>query len=217
MSDPLSMSPFSEVSCHTCFAYSAKDDSLIAQHSRQLCYALKGGKDRAIEWITERVQTASDNGEFTDIFGPEVTLVPVPGYAPWMGKNALWVGLSLALAMHRQGLGRDVATLVSRSFKVRKSATSPRDQRPTHRDHYDSLSVRPISNTTPSRITVVDDVLGRGATIMGTVGRLRECFPTVEIAGFAAIRVKSDLQDGRIFDPCRHRIFIGPNGVRRDP
>ena len=211
------MNPFSDVACGSCFAYSAKESGQLAEQSRRLCYALKNVREGIIEAVADRIRLLVDSDGVKGFLGESVTLVPVPGYAPWRGEKHKWVGLLLARALQERGLGRDVATLVSRTYAVRRSAGSRRSDRPTHRTHYESFTVRALTETVPSKITVVDDVLGRGATIMGAVARIRERFPDADIRGFAAIRVKSDFGDGPIVASCRHRILIGANGVRREP
>lgn len=211
------MSLFSEVVCGTALAYSSKETSEIARKSRQIRSAVKNGHDWAIDRVAARVATFTQHEALRDLFGAKTTLVPVPGSVPWRGEQQKWVGLLLAEALKNHGLGTSVSLLVRRTYTMRKSAFSAPGERPTHREHYDSLEIRGISDTVPERITVVDDVLGRGATIMGTVARLREQFPTTVIRSFAALRIKSRFGDGPIVDPCRHRIWIGPNGVRRKP
>lgn len=209
------MSPFSKVDCFTVFAYST-ENSDIALESNRFCRAIKGGQDRAIDYVSMRVAALAKHDHVRRFFDDKTALVPVPGSAPWRGEQQKWVGLLLAEALKSRGL-TSVSLLVRRTYRMRKSAFSAPGERPTHREHYDSLAIKGISDTAPERITVVDDVLGRGATIMGTVARLREQFPTTVIRSFAALRIKSNFGDGPIVDPCRHRISIGPNGVRRKP
>lgn len=211
------MNPFSEVACGSCFAYSARESSEVAQKSRRLRNALKDGQERAIEWVAERAAHYAESDGVKDFLGEEITLVPVPGHAPWRGEQHKWIGLLLTRALYRIGLAHSVSLLVSRTHRIRRSATSGPGERPTHRDHYESFAVPTMVDPVPTRITVVDDVFGRGATIMGAVARLRERFPRADIRGFAALRVKSDFGNGPIIDPCRHRIWVGPNGVRRSP
>lgn len=211
------MSLFSDVPCGSCCAYSAKEAGELAQKSRRLRNALKDGQDRAIEWVAQQVRRLEDADGIRGFLDDEVTLVPVPGHVPWRGEEQRWVSLLLARALLREGLGRSVSILISRTYAVRRSATSRRSDRPTHRTHYDSLAVGGLTGTVPAKITVVDDFLGRGATIMGSVARLRERYPSADIRGFAAVRIKSDFGRGPIIDPCRHRILIGQNGVRREP
>lgn len=211
------MNPFSEVACGSCFAYSARESSEIARRSRQLRNALKDGQERAVEWVAERAAYHAESDGVKNFLGNEITLVPVPGLAPWRGEQHRWIGLLLARALHRIGLAHRVALLVSRTQGIRRSKISGPGDRPTHRDHYESFAVSTMVDTVSTRITVVDDSFGRGSTIMGAVARLRERFPTADIRGFAALRVKSDFGNGPIIAPCRHRIWVGPNGVRRSP
>ena len=211
------MSLFSEVDCGTALAYSSKEISATAQKSRRIRSAVKSGHDWAIDRVAEKVAELIQHEGLRDLFGAKTILVPVPGSVPWRGEQQKWIGLLLAEALKNRGLGTSVSLLIRRTYAMRKSAFSARGERPTHREHYDSLTTKGITGTVPEQITVIDDVLGRGATIMGTVARLREEFPTTVIRSFAALRIKSNFGDGPIVDPCRHRIWIGANGVRREP
>jgi len=59
----------------------------------------------------------------------------------------------------------------------------------------------------PEEIVVVDDIVTRGATLLGAASRLRDSFPHARIVGFAAMRTVSnpDEFEGE-YSPCSGSI-----------
>jgi len=62
-------------------------------------------------------------------------------------------------------------------------------------------------------ILIVDDIVTRGATLLGAANRLRESYPGVPIKAFAAIRTVSTPSDFRdLIQPLRWTITLRPDG-----
>lgn len=61
------------------------------------------------------------------------------------------------------------------------------------REQFETISVQGrISEPPPNEILLVDDIVTRGATLLGAANRLAEAFPAARIRAFAAMRTISD-------------------------
>src|SRR5690606_40303118 len=78
-------------------------------------------------------------GRFPGFFGKDVTLVPVPGSAPRVDANTLWVGAKLAQALLAHGLAGQIWVPLQRGRRVQKSATAARGARPDVQTHIESF------------------------------------------------------------------------------
>ena len=88
-----------------------------------------------------------------------------------------------------------------RATAVRKSATSPPEQRPTPTQHFQSMAVQGNLGTT-EEIVLIDDFVTRGHTMIGAANRLLDVFPSSRIRAFAAMRTVSDsTYFSGIYDP----------------
>ena len=180
-----------------------------------LCYALKRGESTAIDVAADRVRSLAERDAIRRVLGADATLVPMPGHA-LRGGDGLWVSLLIANALAERALGQEVEVLLERTQRVRKSATAPRGQRPGPLDHYQSLlATRNLHS--PQNITIVDDVVTRGATMLGAAARLREAFPDASVRGFAMVRTQSTLGEAGIQDPQLCMIRRDGYGPRRIP
>lgn len=98
-----------------------------------------------------------------------------------------------------------------------KAATARPEDRPKARAHFDSLELRdPLS--LPARITLVDDVVTRGAQLFGAAWRIWSQQPDVEVRAFIVLRTISNAEDFQsIADPCTGRIEWRAEDCRRVP
>ena len=122
-----------------------------------------------------------------------VTLVPVPRSAPLV-ENALWPAKVIADALHAEGFCAEVLPCIRRVTAVRKSSTAGEGQRPQVAEHLESLIAR-RGLEQPSRITLVDDVLAAGRTMMACALRVQAAYPNAEIRAFAMLRTCSFVED----------------------
>lgn len=69
----------------------------------------------------------------------------------------------------------------------------------------------------PTRVLLVDDVVTRGATLLGAASRIKEAFPDCEVRGFALVRTESFDEVTQVRDPRVGTIEIARTGkaVRR--
>jgi len=194
-------------------AYSPRGSSESSRRSAAFVRALKqnkvlrvGGADvTAARYLARRMAERRDGLPFVQELSPDVLLVPMPR-AGLRRKGALWPAFELATALLAQGFGAEVRELVTRTIPLRKSATSSADERPTAQQHFDSMAVDAIVTDQP--IVLVDDVVTRGATLLGAASRLRAWSPRLEVFGFAAARTVSEGEVGEVFNPVSGSIEL---------
>lgn len=153
---------------------------------------------------------------FADFFDKNPILVPVPN-SSLMKAGTLWVPQRIANAVVQNGFGKAVFECLERIHRLPKSATSKASDRPKAIDHYNSFGIQKILSEEPKEILLVDDVITRGATMLGAANRLKAEYPKAHIRAFTAMRALSppdffsriyDLRDGTI-------ILSGQDTYRR--
>ena len=95
-----------------------------------------------------------------------------------------------------------VLPCLERKTAVAKAATTDAANRPKARDHLDSLGLRdPLA--LPARLTLVDDVITRGAQLFGAAWRIWRVRPDIDVRAFVVIRTISASKDFvSISAPC---------------
>ena len=180
----------SECECYAYFVCSPRDRSRRGIRALNSCHQLKRGDDRIISSACRYLAGHLDESDLGAILGPGVTLVPVPGSKPLRSRDSVWPARSLVATLVQSGLGRDWQPLLRRATEVRKSAYAPAGMRPTPAKRFDSFATIP-ANPSCTAITLVDDVITRGATMLAALSRLREAWPHIPIRGFALVRTMS--------------------------
>jgi hypothetical protein len=204
-------------------SYSPRGNSEEEGKSRSVRTALK--EDHIIsnpdvsmsEFVSNIVFAYMNILPFANFFQVDPVLVPVPR-SGLMKKDILWVPDRLAKALHKKGLGKGVAYCLERRFALPKSATSSPQMRPKAEDHYRSLEVHKII-VDPKEIILVDDVVTRGATLLGAANKLKDSFPDARIRAFAAMRTTGSEPTpfSRIYDPKRGDITLNGHDTTRRP
>ncbi len=167
--------------------------------------------------IAQRMQQLVPGSALEAYLDAEAVVVPMPR-AGLMEAGALWPGLRIAEALVAQGFGSRVAPCVTRATPVHRSSTAPGSRRLWPDQHYNSMSVEQTLGEAPRSIVLVDDVVTRGATLLGAAGRLAEAFPEANLRGFAVVRtIKQEESLERIIDPRVGRIEWKPGWINRDP
>ena len=169
---------------------------------------------RRSPYLVGEIRLMSTRGEFTDFFGRETTLVPIPGSAPLVA-GGLWVPMIIAQRLRKDGLAREVAPIVVRTRAVAKSAFVPPESRPdvkTHRDSFRAEIVKP----SPTKIVLLDDVITQGCTMLAAAQLVARAYPDAQVRGFAVFRTMSGIEINQTRDPCEGAVEIrGERAVRR--
>jgi hypothetical protein len=167
--------------------------------------------------------------ELADLLGPDVVLVPTPGSAPLAPKRsrALWVARRICAELLAAGFGARAEPLLSREQAIPKSAFAGREdrRRPEVSQHYESFAVSLRGGEAPARITLVDDFITKGATLLAGASRLAEAYGGAEVRAFALVRTQYPIGHERqkqifrgIVDPIYDRVTLSSRGAwRRDP
>lgn len=197
--------------------YAPKGSTDISRRSRDVCDAVKRG-DQSVLTLAARRITELEDPWVTEFFGKDAVLVPTPGSAPMKDPKSLWVARDLCVAMLAAGLGREVLPCLERAVAVPKSAFALPRARARASRHFDSFVVdRPL--IVPTRITLVDDVVTRGSTLLAAASKLAEAFPDSEVRAFAVVRTISPGEVSSILSPCAGVLTYDANkdSTRREP
>jgi predicted amidophosphoribosyltransferase len=147
------------------------------------------------DWIANVIRERMSSLPFAHFFQPDLVLVPVPK-SSLMQPHTLWVPLRIATALAKICAGSQVDPCLIRTTAVRKAALSKAPERPKPKEHYDSLRVQQrVSGPPPKEILLVDDIITRGSTLIGSASRLAEAFPGTRIRAFGAMTTISRPSD----------------------
>jgi hypothetical protein len=158
-----------------------------------------------------------DDVPFVDAFlGPDTALVPVPR-SGLLRPAALWPALEIARQLRARDFGSELLICLERKRPVAKASMAKAEARPKARTHFESLRIaEPLS--LPAKITLVDDVITRGAQLFGAAWAIWSVRPDVDIRAFAVVRTESDAADfSALFDPRSGRIEWRDEECRRRP
>lgn len=211
----------SELPFASLVAYSPRSEGEEAEKSRTLMRLVKENRvlratgEPAATFMARRLREIAPPF-LAELFAPTVTLVPVPR-SSLQKPGALWPASELATAMRQQGLGGGVMPCLERTRPVIKAATAPARDRPRPKAHLESLCVlEPMA--LPAEITLVDDVITRGAQMMGAAWAIWAVRPDIIVRGFAFIRTVSNPDEfAHILAPCVGTIQVRRGECFRDP
>jgi hypothetical protein len=170
-------------------------------------------------YVARRLREEIGASALAGIFGPAVTLVPVPR-SSLQQPRSLWPAQRICDALIAEGLASRSLPCLHRVAAVPKAAYASTGgyARPTPGVHFRSMTIQGELGAAPAEILAVDDVVTRGAQLLASVSLLREAFPTSRIRGFAIVRTMSFISDVvNIVDPCLGRIRGGDWWVTREP
>ena len=116
-------------------------------------------------------------------------------------KKGLWMSDVICRRIRRKGIVSDVLPCLERTVAIPPSHLSPRGERASLEDHVRTLQI--TSNTMVSgQITLVDDFITKGTTMLAGVSVLQHAFPNCKIVGFALVRTRGLVPDiEKILDP----------------
>lgn len=164
----------------------------------------------AAEHIVWQMARKMESLPLRNFFRDKPVLVPMPS-SSLQKPNSLWVPRYISSALVRNNLGTKVVECLSRVHALPKSSHSLPKDRPRAINHYNSLGVETVQKA--DEILIIDDVITRGANMMGVANRLAAVFPGARIRGFAIIRTVSRSEDFKtIEDPRTGYITLEANG-----
>lgn len=213
------MSLLSEVPFAAALVYSPRGQSAESKKSRdQVRDPLKRGDSEFLRTVSEHLRPFLPDDLAAGFLAPDVVLVPTPRRAPLASKDALWPGRLLAEALVRGGLGARVLPCLTRTEAVPKSAFAAPGERPMPERHYATMRVERELLEVPKRITLVDDFVTKGATLIAAASRVKEAFPAADVRVFALVRTMGLIPDiEAIGAPCVGRITFDGFDVHRQP
>jgi hypothetical protein len=172
-----------------------------------------------IEYAVSRL-LAEMPPEFLSFIHPLATLVPMPRSAPFPPRqpNVLWVPRRISEALLAVQLGAGVLSCLRRATAVPKSAAAAPGMRPDAAMHLASFEVDGQVDP-PQEITIVDDVITKGATLLAAASALQRAFPKATIRGFALVRTMGLVPDiERLVHPVVGEVTqTGGGGTLRVP
>ena len=167
------------------------------------------------EFVARRLRDVDDI--FSDFLNSTVTLIPIPR-SSLRHPGALWPAQAFAQALVDQGHGLRVLECLHRTKAVPKAALAPSGSRPRASTHRESLSVvRP--REMPATVTLIDDVITRGAQVMGAALALWRVYPSLTIRAFVVLRTISQTCDfnGEILAPVVGVVALSNGETSRYP
>lgn len=202
-------------------SYAPRGTTKEALLSKNWMRALKGDEPLkssilTSDFLAEEISKRISRLPFASYFDSQPVLVPTPN-SSLTRPGTLWVPQRLAHALLRKGLGRAVEECLVRTKPLRKAATSLAPDRPTAIQHYESMGVQKVIPE-PTEILLVDDVVTRGATLLGAANRLADAFPGARIRGFAMMRTISQAAEFvNVVDPKVGAITLNGGRTTRRP
>lgn len=205
-------------------AYSPRGTSPLSRQSRAVCYEIKRDGPSAqagrsmIVYAVNRMR--GEERDLGDLLAPDVVLIPVPRSAPFPPgqRNALWVPDRICEALNAAGYGSGVLRCLVRVTSVAKSAGARPGERPAAWQHLESMEVR-RTLVPPDRITLVDDVVTKGATLIAAASLVQEAFPRAVVRCFSLVRTMGLVPDvQQLVDPVVGEIRFDRGGwIHREP
>lgn len=199
--------------------YAPRGASDLSRDSRTVAYDIKNVREGAIPYAVGRLLQEMGSGRSAEnisaVLGEDVLVVPCPKSTPLV-RGALWPSFEICAELVRHGLARESAAIVERFSAVMKSSTAAPGKRPKPMDHIRSMRVVEQTDFMPARITIVDDVITRGATLLGAASHLKHVFPDSDVRLFAMVRTGGAEVD-RILDPVVGEVTYNGHEATRRP
>ncbi len=196
--------------------YSPRGTSQVSRKSRTITYRIKQDHPPTIPYIVSRLKEELEPRGLEDFLGAKISLIPAPRSAPLM-EGALWPASRICEELVSAGLGKEVIRCVRRTARVRKSASADPGERPDVHQHLATMRADP-SLAASRAVTVVDDVITKGATLLAVASHVKAIFPEAKVRGFGLVRtmgLQPEVEE--ILDPCRGTITYRDYDVYREP
>ncbi len=168
------------------------------------------------EYVAQAIKKEIKRFPFADYFNSNTILIPAPR-SSLLKKDTLWVPQRITNTLIKNGLGKSSEACLERITALPRSSKSTPANRPKALQHYESIKVKKLLFE-PEEIVLVDDVVTRGATILGAINKLAEAFPDAKIRAFAVMRTMSNPGEfSSIVDPCTGTIRLTGKNTQRCP
>jgi len=185
---------------HKALVQALKQDKVFSDSGITIC-------ERIAKEVKEKLVI---NPEFSEFFGDNVFLVPAPK-SSLTKPGTLCVPKRLAEEFSKIRIGT-ILDCLERITEVTKSSLSNPKDRPKPIDHYNSIIVKRV-NQNPMKILLIDNIITRGATILGCASKLRESFPNASIKAFVVLQAISNSKNFKsIEDPYTGDIILLEDG-----
>lgn len=219
----------SEIPFSSFFSYDPTQKDEIGNRAHDFVNAMKQdgfikNKDKYERVIPLLVSTLKEKQSqfpsLSQILNQNMALVPLPGHSQEKDSGtAVRTRSTVAICdeLVKNGLGAQVFSTLIRTQSVTKSSTAKASERPKWKEHYQTITVTermlPMGITS---ISLVDDVITRGATMVGAYLRIKEAFPSINVTCFALIRADSGHKIVKLTNPAEGMIqIIGEETYRR--
>lgn len=178
-------------------------------------YRLKKDRPGVISKTVGRIKDISGGTELAAMLEHAGVLVPVPSHAPRTGDSDLWVSRRIAEELLHAGYGDDIRAWLKRTQPVTPSSSSSSMQgRTTVSRHFETISCASEGGLfRPSTITLVDDLVTMGSTLIACASRVLEQFPSVAIQAFAVARADRD----QVLSDSKDMLSPSVQSIRYEP
>jgi len=179
--------------------------------------AVKAGRPTWIDYALDQLKASLEESGLAEFLGADVTLAPVPRSAPLSSPSALWPSRVICSGLLSRGLAAAVNPCLSRIETVQRSSAAGRGERPDADEHLRTIAIKPEILTT-RRVTIVDDVVTIGRTILAAASHVSAAHPGVDVRAFGLIHT---LGMGReitgIAEPYVGRLVRRGRFIAHDP
>ncbi|UII21580.1 hypothetical protein [Fulvivirga ligni] len=141
--------------------YLSKNTGEKGEQSRQICAALKAGRQSTINSVIGAIN--KNLSFFEGFLGPNTTLIPIPRSTPLL-NGGIWPAKIIADELVKNNLANTSIEIIQRTKRISASSSrsSAKDRSEVH-EHRASLQISPeIIHT--NNIILVDDVVTLGRT-----------------------------------------------------